>query len=343
MSAPHRHRVWLLGLNLLAAMLTASSLQAQSWQPLPQPTASNLPPTNSNESVGTGAIASDQPEPQGFWETAGSVVAGGLVDWRNLEPNVSGDLPWMWQVVPEGLIWRSYLAGIKEPRLSVAMVDSSQFGTIWDAMMGGRVSLLRYGTPNAYRPEGWEVQIEAAAQPRIWPTEPSAPLIATDYRVGVPIVYARGQWQFKTGYHHISSHLGDEFMELNPTVDRINYMRDSWMFAVGYYYTDNLRLYGEFDYAFAVDDGAEPIEFQFGADWSPAVRGGAPFLATYVNLREELDFGGFFVVQAGWQWRGGDAMKTFRLGAQYVNGKNSQYEFYDDFEQQVGFGIWYDY
>ncbi len=305
------------------------------------------PPGASYQSGGAGALASDQSAEQGLWASAGSVVAGRLTDWRNLEPNVSGDLPWMWQLMPEGLVWRSYLAGIKEPRLSIFMADSSEFGTTWDANLGGRVSLLRYGTPNAYRPEGFEVQIEAAAQPRIWPNKPSAPLIATDYRIGVPIVFARGQWQFKTGYYHISSHLGDEFMldyeQDYPDIQRINYMRDAWMLGIGYYYTDSLRLFAEADWAFGADGGAKPWEFQFGADWSPAIRGGAPFAAVYGNLRQEFDYGGFFVVQAGWQWRGGEAMKTFRLGAQYVNGKNSQYEFYDRFEQQVGFGIWYDY
>jgi hypothetical protein len=115
------------------------------------------------------------------------------------------------------------------------------------------------------------------------------------------------------------------------------------MLAVGYYYTEHWRLFAEADYAFGTDGGAEPWEFQFGSDFSPAVRGGAPFAAFYGNLRQELDFGGFFVVQAGWQIRGGPAMHTFRLGVEYVNGASTQYEFFDDFEQRIGFGIWYDY
>ena len=32
-----------------------------------------------------------------------------------------------------------------------------------------------------------------------------------------------------------------------------------------------------------------------------------------------------------------------RLGVQYYNGKSSQYSFYDEFEEQLGFGIWYDF
>ena len=325
-----------VGVTVLAATANGNTLQ-----PLPQP-------TSPYESMG--AVASDQviaqdeviAHDEGLFESGGW-FRGNFFRGTEFVINDSAQYDWDWRLLPEGLVWRSYLAGVKEPRLSVVSSNSSEFGSIWDATMGGRVSLLRYGTPNAYRPEGWEFQVEAAAMPRIWPNRFSAPLISCDYRVGLPLVYAQGPWQFKTGYYHVSAHLGDEYMDLNPTVDRINYMRDALMLAVGYYYTDNLRLFAETDWAFGADGGAEPWEFQFGADYSPAVRGGAPFAAFYGNLKQELNYGGFFVVQAGWQWRGGAAMKTFRLGVEYINGASSQYEFYDQFEQQTGFGIWYDY
>jgi hypothetical protein len=253
------------------------------------------------------------------------------------------DLPWVWQLLPEGLVYRSYLAGVKEPRLGLVITSQSGFGPIWDAVLGARVALLRYGTPTAYRPEGWEVQLEGAAMPRLQPVEESTPLVSTDYRIGVPVAYANGPWQFKTGYYHVSAHLGDEFMILNPGVTRINYVRDAIMLGVGYYYTEDLRLFAEFDYAPSPSGGAEPCEFQFGVDYSPAVRGGAPFAAFYGNLRQELDYGGFFVVQAGWQWRGGAALHTMRLGVEYLNGQSPQYEFFNTFEHHVGFGIWYDF
>lgn len=69
----------------------------------------------------------------------------------------------------------------------------------------------------------------------------------------------------------------------------------------------------------------------------------APFAAIYVDSRQELDFGGYFVAQGGWQIRGGEALRTLRIGAEYVNGKSTQYEFYNNFEQRVGLGIWYDF
>jgi hypothetical protein len=270
----------------------------------------------------------------------------------------SSTLPWSWQWLPTGLMYRSYLAGVKEPRLGTAWLSDSAMGphhdtrlntpfvgTVWDSTLGARVGILRYGTPNAYRPEGFQVDLTGSAQPRLNPYGASTPLLSCDYTVGLPVTYARGKWQYKTGYNHLSSHMGDELMINNPAylAQRINYVRDSVMLGIGCYVTDSLRVFGEFDYAFGAEDGARPVELQWGVDYSPAKPGGAPFFAVYGDQRQELGYGGFFVVQAGWQWRGGLALSTFRIGMQYINGKSSQWEFYNVFEQRIGWGIWYDF
>jgi hypothetical protein len=253
------------------------------------------------------------------------------------------DLPWTYLWLPDGLIYRSYLAGVKEPRFALVQSHTQGFGRTWDASLGGRVAILRYGTPNPIHPEGYEIDLEGGAEPRLQPKEDSSPLDSCDYRIGLPITYGSGPWQYKTGYSHLSSHLGDEFMLRNPDVERINYVRDSWMLGVGYFCAEDIRLFAEYDYAFVLGGGSEPSELQYGAEYSPAVPGGAPFAAVYVNSRQELDFGGYFVLQGGWQIRGADAPHTLRLGAEYVNGKSTQYEFYNNFEQRLGLGVWYDY
>jgi hypothetical protein len=354
-------RIWLAATALVIA---APRVVAQTIEPLPPPPGPLLPAQPAGPQFGQpdvfGSFIEEMPAPE---ETTGMspMIGSGpgpVTPYPPMAPPVypqpaftppgdrwdtpSAGFPWEWQGLPDGLVWRSYLAGVKEPRFALVTTNQSGFGSIWDATIGARFALLRYGTRTAYRPEGFEVQLEGAAMPRLLPAEDSSPLVSTDYRIGVPVVYAKGPWQFKTGYYHISSHLGDEYMILHPTVDRINYVRDSVMFAVGYWYTEALRLYGEFDIA-AVSDGAEPCEFQFGFDYSPPVRRGAPFLAAYGNLRQEVDFGGFFVVQTGWQWRAGPSMRTFRLGVEYLNGQSPQYEFFSTFEQHVGFGLWYDF
>jgi hypothetical protein len=252
---------------------------------------------------------------------------------------------WTRQVMPLGLMYRSYLAGAKEPRFASYWSTDEDLGEIWDTALGGRLGLFRYGTQCAVQPEGWQVDLEGGVQTRLDPNANSSPLLAADFRVGVPITWAKGRRQFKTGYYHISSHLGDEYMLLNPGARRLNYTRDGILLGFGYFCTERLRLYAEAAYAIGTTDGAEPWEFQFGADWAPAHDTGllgAPFAAVNGHLREEVDFGGNFVVQVGWAWRRFPRGSLFRIGFEYFYGKSDQYEFFDRTEQRLGWGLWAD-
>ena len=49
-------------------------------------------------------------------------------------------------LMPQGLIYRSYLAGAKESRFQSAWNEEKNIGSIWDITLGGNVGLLRYGT-----------------------------------------------------------------------------------------------------------------------------------------------------------------------------------------------------
>lgn len=254
--------------------------------------------------------------------------------------------PWSLQVMPTGLMYRSYLAGVKEPRFASVWTRDSQLGHLWDTALGGRLGLLRYGTLDTVFPEGWQIDLEGGSQARLDPYGYSTPLLSVDFRAGVPITFARGRWQFKTGYYHISAHLGDEYLLMNPDARRLNYVRDAVMLGVGCFVTERLRLYAETAYAVGVDDGAEPWEFQFGADWAPArdtgIRG-APFFAVNGHLRQEVDFGGNLVVQTGWAWRRLPRGSLFRVGLQYYQGKSEQYEYFDRTEERFGWGMWADF
>ena len=252
--------------------------------------------------------------------------------------------PWTLQFLPDGLIYRSYLAGAKESRMGCAFVHEHRQGWIWDIALGGRMGILRFGTENTDRPDGWQIDIEGASLPRL-DLENRRDLTAVDFRFGIPLTYGRGRYQTKFAYYHLSSHLGDEFMVRNATLARRNYSRDVLVWGHSLFVTDDVRLYAEAGWAFYADDGAEPWEFQFGIDYSPVRRHcppGAPFFAINGHLREEVDFGGNVVVQTGWQWRG-DSGHLFRLGMQYFSGMSDQFEFYDQYEDKLGFGIWYDY
>ena len=252
--------------------------------------------------------------------------------------------PWTWQLMPEGLIYRSYLAGVKEPRIASVFNYDKGEGWKWDSTLGGRVSVLRYGTTDGYRPQGWEIDLEGASMQRL-DMEEYRDLDAVDFRFGFPITYGIGNYQTKLSYYHLCSHVGDEYLLKHPTFNRLNYVRDVIVWGHSYYVTDDLRVYGEVGWGMSTDI-SKPWELQCGADYSPAgptTFRGAPFAAVNGHLRQDFNFGGNFTAQAGWQWRGGAGGHLFRAGLQYYNGQSDQYEFFQTSEQKIGLGLWYDY
>ena len=279
------------------------------------------------EYVGSGSLDSEMP----------------LTTWLLGPPVYRPDYP-CWQILPDGLMYKSYLAGNQEPRFASVWFYEKDYGWLWDVALGGRVGMLRYGTTDPLTPQGWQLDIEGAAFPRL-DLEHGRELVSTDFRFGIPLTHRRGRWQSKFGYYHLSSHLGDEYMVRNNTFNRINYFRDCLVLGVGFFPNPNLRLYAEADWAFTTGGGAKPWEFQFGIDYSPAgptgLRG-TPFFAVNGHIREANDYGGNFTAQTGWQWRG-QSGHLMRVGVHYFNGMSDQCQFFDQHEEQIAIALWYDY
>lgn len=250
---------------------------------------------------------------------------------------------WRWRLLPKSIIYKSYLAGNKEARLGLNLFSEKENGFLFDGTLGGRVGFLRFGPE--YETEGFQIDFAGAAQVRLDPDEKSD-VDATDYWASVPLTYGRGNHQFKLAWYHLSSHVGDEFLLKQPGFHRINYSRDVFVLGYSVYLLQDLRVYAETGYAYK-SDVSLPWEFQFGFDLAPTCPTGwrgCPFLAMNGHLKEELDYGGNFTLQLGWAWRADDGTgHLLRTGLHYYNGSSSQYSFYYDSEQQLGWGLWYDF
>ncbi len=250
-----------------------------------------------------------------------------------------------WQILPDGVLYPSYLAGEKEPRMGVAVLDEKDRGPILESTIGGRLGLLRHGTQGPVHAQGWQWDLESAAMLR-QDFDEQLDVEATDFRIGTVLTWKRGATAVKGGIYHLSSHVGDEFLQRNPTFQRINYSRNVLLFGVRQSVTAELIVYGEIGYAVTNDGGSEPLELQFGTEYSSLKATnptGAPFAAMNVHLREEFDFGGGLNILAGWEWRGPDSNRRFRAGVQYYTGKEIQFSFFDENIQLIGAGIWYDF
>lgn len=253
---------------------------------------------------------------------------------------------WKWQALPSGLIYPSYLAGRKESRLGISMTEQKDYGMLWDIALGGRAPLIRYGTTNTVLPEGWQLDLEGAALLRL-DVKRNRDLAGTDYRAGVPLTYGTKHWQYKFAYYHVSSHLGDNYILEEFRLPRVQYVRDELVFGIAWRPTAAIRCYGEFGWAFYTGATTKPLEAQFGFEYSPIYEGsdnwhGSPFAAINGHVFEELDFGGYLNFQVGWQWRG-PVNNLFRIGFEYYDGCDDQFQFHYDYVRKFGFGIWYDF
>jgi hypothetical protein len=264
-----------------------------------------------------------------------STSGGGLLN--SIRDFYSPDSDWSWQVAPTGLMYRSYVAGEKEPRLSAAILHESGAEWLTDYVLGGRVGLLRYGNRSASDPEGFQIDFEGAVFLRILP-ERDLQMLGNDFRYGVPLTFRRGRWQTKFGMYHVSSHFGDQWMLANPGFTYRHYVRDALIAGVGYFPTDHLRVYFEFGGAYNTKGGARPWEMQTGFEWGQQFATGprgAPFLASNVHLMQEVGWGGPFSLVTGWHWRN-EIGQTFRLGLQYYNGPTNQWSFLGQSTELVG-------
>ncbi len=252
-----------------------------------------------------------------------------------------------WQVLPNGLLYKTYLAGDKEPRMQfLRLYDRVSKRTYDDAILGARLGIVRYGTKGAYDPNGFQLDLEGAVFARVLPEEESTPLMGSDYRAGLYGTWRDDKLSYRFGYYHISSHVGDEFLINNPGFVRINYVRDSALAGISYETSLSTRVYGEMGYALGNEGGAEPLEFQWGAEYTPLAKSaaiGAPFAAVNRHIREDFNFGGGWNVAAGWGWQGPQTGRRIRLGLNYYRGPSLQWEFFDQREELLGGGIWVDF
>lgn len=260
-----------------------------------------------------------------------------------LDEGYGGEDDWTWQLLPNGVLYHTYWASAAEPRMSTQIVAERGNGPYIDSHIGGRLGIVRFGS-RAF-PEGWQFDVLGGAKLRQNAGE-ELDVEAVDFRYDLLLTRAQGPHRWKFGFYHVSAHTGDEYLLKNPLHERLNFLRDTVVLGYSYYPMPTLRLYGELGYAFYTDI-SEPLEVQFGFDYGPAHKTGpqgAPFLAMNGHLREELEFGGNFALQAGWAWKS-DRLNdgTLRTGLYLYEGASPQFSFFHRYERQIGVGLWYDY
>lgn len=124
---------------------------------------------------------------------------------------------------PRDDIFRPLVADPKEPQIFVTL---AQVDTVRDQFaaalvgVGGTFGLMRW--PGESVTEGWQLDWFVGVFSQFNLDESSQDLINTDYVVGLPLTYRRGDFSTRLRLLHQSSHLGDEFILGRTAPERIN-------------------------------------------------------------------------------------------------------------------------
>jgi D-alanyl-D-alanine carboxypeptidase len=172
-------------------------------------------------------------------------------------------------ILPTGDVFRPLLADPKQPQFFVSLDRYKSPGekyTMGEAGFGETFGIYRLSP----RREGEDLQlsVEASLVARFNMETSSHDLVNADYSIGFPLTCRRGDNSLRLRFYHQSSHLGDEFLLMNPDhPERINLSYE----AVEFLYSrqwQGMRTYIGGEYMIRRDPSdLEPASAHFGFDY----------------------------------------------------------------------------
>lgn len=169
------------------------------------------------------------------------------------------------EAFPKTLLFDPLVADPRWPAFSGTMQRHfrTQAKVLWAANFGESFPLVgnRGGKP-------WQFGLQAAVYSIYDMTTESNDLINVDFLVGFPYTWRRGPWSYMARIFHVSSHLGDEFVLKNKSVDRLNLSYEALDGKVSYDFDHGLRAYGGAGSMFRkYPPDLKPLFAQLGAEW----------------------------------------------------------------------------
>lgn len=208
---------------------------------------------------------------------------------------------------------------------------------------GGRFGIVRMHPSEDER--GWQVSLEGGFNAQ-FDADHSLDNIGWDGRYGLVITTAQsGQWAFKFGVLHDSSHVGDEYMERTGR-KRIGYTRHELAAGASWSPDERFRTYGEAAWGYELSNKhlQEPGRIQFGLEYQtpPTLTPGRMgwYGAADFSALEERAWRVDRSLQAGLATRSGG--RTWRFGMEWYRGRPPIGEFFQYTEEYVSVGLWVD-
>lgn len=253
------------------------------------------------------------------------------------------------QVSPANHLYEPYLADIRRPQFGfqVLSVTDSDIpavkGTRLANSMGGTFGLLRFHPPDA-PDRGVQLELGAGFYSHF---DAVNGLDAVGWNGLLETLLSwrgSGGTAYRLGFHHVSSHVGDEYIE-NTGRSRIDYTREEWQLGVSHEFSAHWRGYAEVARGW-LDAFEEPWRGQAGLEYrSPLYWGRATlgwFGALDGQLFQEADGDPAITAQTGLYLPVPEQGRLYRLGLEFYRGASPLGEFYGHHDEYAGIGFWID-
>lgn len=175
--------------------------------------------------------------------------------------------------------------------------------------MGDRFSLYQFKSVSHGR---LYVGIEACVWPIFEAKPQSLALINADYYVGIPLTYLYNGFGARFRIFHQSSHLGDELLENNKKIRRVNPSMEVVDLSLSYDFTDNFTLFGGAGRVIRNDNSytLEPHYFFYGFNYqlsgfkiNLSNLEAVPYVGVYISQWEETNWKANTSAVIGYQWQ----------------------------------------
>jgi hypothetical protein len=244
---------------------------------------------------------------------------------------------------PGSSLFAPLLADPRWPRFSASYhyyIDDDELTHVAAPNFGELFPVVRYA------PEyggAWEMGIQAGVFAIFDLDSDSFDLINADYRVAIPLTYARSYYALMARIFHQSSHLGDEFLLREP-VDRVNLSYEGLDLLLSVDLPYSFRIYGGGGYLFRAEpDSLDRGSVQTGLEFAGLALGspiGVPVAAIDIQLNEEDNWRPNVSPRAGLQF--GEPLgfgRNLQVLLEYFDGKSPNGQFYDRTVRYIGFGV----
>jgi len=161
------------------------------------------------------------------------------------------------------------------------------------------------------------------------------PLINADYYGGIPLTFAKGPWSHRLRLYHVSSHLGDEYMQAHKKFRRKNKSFEALDISTDYQISRNFRFYGVLGSILASDSEMKmkPLYLEYGFE----ARGfrtnfkqlfGQAFFAFHARNYQDVNYALDTTYALGYEWGKVHGIgRRIRIFAEYHHGFSPEGQF----------------